>query len=48
MKTLKITTDNKIRMIDINMSDYKAIQKNSEGISKQYIQSSCMSIIRRR
>lgn len=31
MKTLKITTDNKIRMIDINMSDYKAIQKELEG-----------------
>ena len=31
MKTLKITTDNKIRMIDINMSDYKAIQKELGG-----------------
>ena len=31
MKTLKITTDNKICMIDINMSDYKAIQKELGG-----------------
>lgn len=31
MKTLKITTDNKIRMIDINMSDCKAIQKELGG-----------------
>lgn len=31
MKTLKITTDNKIRMIDINMSDYKAVQKELGG-----------------
>lgn len=31
MKTLKITTDNKIRMIDINTSDYKAIQKELGG-----------------
>ena len=31
MKTLKIMTDNRIRMIDINMSDYKAIQKELGG-----------------
>lgn len=31
METLKITTDNKIRMIDIDMSDYKAIQKELGG-----------------
>ena len=31
MKTLKITTDNKIRMIDIDMSDCKAIRKELGG-----------------
>ena len=31
MKTLKITTDNRIRMIDINMDDCKAIQKELGG-----------------
>ena len=31
MKTLKITTDNRIRMIDINMDDCEAIQKELGG-----------------
>lgn len=31
MKTLKITTDNKISVVDVNFSDFKAIQQAIGG-----------------
>lgn len=31
MKTLKITTDNKISIIDVNLDDYRALQQEIGG-----------------
>ena len=34
MKTLKITTDNKISIVDVDFKDFRSIQRQSADISR--------------